>query len=758
MKTIIPIILFWIGTTHIIYSQYNPVDYVDPFIGTAFADVGPKDMSQNFITANVYPGAVFPWGMVSASPHNDVFYKPDSPSCTNIPGSSYIHGSPYIYGFGQLHLSGVGCYDFGNFMIIPSASGVKGNFDDYRTTYSREKASPGYYSISLDDKGIDAEMTVTIRTTVSRFTFSNATDSAIIAIDLARNQLPSDEGYIRIVSNNEIEGWNRSGGFCGSETKQQVFFVAKLNKDAFEFGTTRNNQIAPEIDVQVGKNIGGYFILHVSAKESVLVKLGISFVSIENARINLETENPGWDFGQIHEACRNAWEKQLSKILIQDTNEVNKTIFYTALYRALIHPSIYEDCNGEYRAMGNKEVRKLQIGQQHQYTVFSLWDTYRNLHQLLTLVYPEVQIDLVKTMINQYVEGGYLPKWELASNESYVMVGDPAACVIADTYLKGITGFNVALAYKAMLKSAENIPTNTIRPGIEAYIKFGFIPYDYTGEWVWGPTSTSLEYYFADYAIAQLARSLNKLSDFKRFHKRSLGFIRLYDEETGFLRPRNTDGSWLTPFNCDTIRGSIPGAEFPNGGPGYVEGNAWQYNFMVPDVPKLVEAMGKDRFIQRLEDCFKYPNRFVLFNEPDMAYPYLFNFVEGQEWQTQCQVWHALNTYFSNSYGGLPGNDDCGTLSSWFIFSSLGLYPAQPANNIYQLTSPLFKKTIIKLNPDFYSGSELVIDAPAASEKNIYIKSIRFRNQKYRTPAIDHLDLVKGGTLKLELGPMPEKL
>jgi len=737
------------------YTQENLVDYVNPFIGTAFADVGPKDMSQHFITANVYPGAVLPWGMVSASPHNDIFYTSDSPYCTNMPGSSYLYKSPYLYGFGQLHLSGVGCHDFGNFMIIPSVGKVKGNFENYRTAYSQEKASPGYYSVFLNDKGIIAEMSVTLRTTISRFTFQNATDSAIVAFDLARNQLRSDEGYVKVLSNDEIEGWNRGGGFCGSGTKQQVFFVARLSKPAQKYGTTRNNQVAPGINSQVGNNIGGYFIFHVEENESILVKLGLSFISIENARLNLKTENSGWDFEFMHEASREAWEKQLSKILIEDTSRINKTIFYTALYRALIHPSVYEDVNGEYRAMGNKEIRVLQPGQKHQYTVFSLWDTYRNLHQLLTLVYPEIQLDLVKTMINQYEEGGYLPKWELASNESYVMVGDPAACVIADTYCKGITNFNVDRAYEAMRKSAENTHTNTIRPGIDAYIKYGYIPYDYAGEWVWGPTATSLEYYFADYAIAQLARLINKPKDFDAFYKRSIGFTNLYDQETGFLRPRNTDGSWLTPFNYDTIRGSIPGAEFPNGGPGYVEGNAWQYNFMVPDVQKLIETMGKDQFVHQLEECFKAPERFVLFNEPDMAYPYLFNFVEGQEWQTQYQVRRALKTYFGNSKGGLPGNDDCGTLSSWFIFSSLGLYPAQPANTTYQITSPLFKRVTIKLHPDFYSGTELILEAPAASDENIYIKSVRFKGKKLNNTMIDHNDLVTGGKLEFELVSKP---
>jgi alpha-1,2-mannosidase, putative len=448
----------------------------------------------------------------------------------------------------------------------------------------------------------------------------------------------------------------------------------------------------------------------------------------------------------------------LSRIKVEGGTNEEKTMFYTALYHALIHPSISSDVNGEYIAMGSHKVKKLSVDQKNQYNVYSLWDTYRNLHPLLTLVYPEVQLDMVKTMVDQSKENGFLPKWELSADETYVMTGDPACIVISDTYLKGITDFDVHTAYKAMLKSSTQLKDNKVRPGLAQYLKLGYIPQDNPGDGVWGTVASSLEYYLADWSIGQLAKALGKENDYETYMKRSLAYKNFYDSKTGFLRPKNENGSWYEPFNPDTIKGSIPNANFPCGGVGYTEGNAWQYSFFVPhDEKGLIALMGKEKYLEKLEACFEKPDRFVLFNEPDMAYPYLFTYVEDEAWRTQELVRKSLDQYFATNPGGLPGNDDCGTTSSWLIFSSIGFYPACPASSQYQIGSPIFDRVTIQLNPDFYKGKEFVIETSNNSRSNLYIQNMKLNGKEYKNYFLKHKDITNGGIWDITMGDKPMK-
>ncbi|MCX6120136.1 MAG: GH92 family glycosyl hydrolase [Ignavibacteriales bacterium] len=738
------------------HEKKNAVEYVNTFIGTADANVKLKNLAYNFGGGNTYPGAVTPWGMTAISPRNTI----ESPNEGDFAGSpsGYISGKEFIYGFSQIHLSGVGCNEWGNILVMPTVGPMSADINVNRSKYEKEEASPGYYKVLLKDFNILTEVTATTHSTMSKYTCLKPTEEFNVVFDLFHAIRAANDGYIKIESDSEIVGWNQNGGFCGNKAQRKVYFVARFDKPAVVCNTIKDGTIIDHASEQSGARIGGILRFSMKQDESLCLKIGISFVSIENAKLNLITEQPNWDFNQVKHNARKLWENVLSRITVEDSNEDAKVMFYTALYHALIHPSICSDVNGEYIAMGSRRVKKISGKQQHQYNVYSLWDTYRNLHQLLTLVYPEVQIDMVRTMVDQAHESGFLPKWELSADETYVMVGDPACMVIADTYIKGLKDFDVQGAYRAMLKSSLQLKNNKVRPGLDQYLKLGYIPQDKMGEGIWGTVATSLEYYVADFAIAQLAKSLGKIKEFEVYGKRALGYKNFFDPKTTFLRAKNEDGTWCEPFDPDTIKGSIPGANFPCGGIGYTEGNAWQYNFFVPhDINGLIELMGREPFIKKLQACFDKPDRFVLFNEPDMAYPYLFSYVKGSEYLTQAMARKCIDYYFANNSGGLPGNDDCGTTSAWFIFSALGFYPACPASTDYRIGSPIFDKVTIQLNPDYYTGKQFVIETRNNSKSNIYIRQMKLNGKDFSCYSLDHNDIVQGGEWNVTLGDLPMK-
>ena len=468
------------------------------------------------------------------------------------------------------------------------------------------------------------------------------------------------------------------------------------------------------------------------------MKIGISYVSIENARENLEKETAGQDFNSIHKRTRENCQNKLSKIEVKGGSKDDKTIFYTALYHTQIHPSILNDVNGEFPQLNGRKTGKTD---EVRYSVFSLWETYRNYHQLMSLVYPDEQLAMVNSMLEMYKENNWLPKWELNSTETFTMVGDPAAVVLADTYLRGLRDFDIELAYEAMIKGATHTEENPLRPGLNEYLKNGFLSVE---SGVGGMVSTTLEYNIADYAISRLADKLGRKKDAELFKDRSISYRNLFDEGTGLLRPKRRNNDWFAPFDPEA------GANFTEN-VGFIEGNAYQYVFMVPhDIPRMIELQGgaKD-FVAQLDYIFDNQH-YDMVNEPDFGYPFLYNYVEGAEWKTQERVDELSNEFYKNSPDGLPGNDDTGTMSAWAVFSMMGIYPIMPAEPVYTFVSPQFEEVIIHLDEDYYDSEQLIIQANNAGQKH-FIDSIFVNDQLWDGYFIKQSELIEANKIIFHL-------
>ncbi len=720
-------------------SWAGPVDWVNPFIGTAHG-------------GNTFPGALVPWGMVSVSPHND-FRSP----------SGYTYSSPAIYGFGHVHLSGTGCPDLGSVVLMPTTGNVESDPEKWESGYDLEKATPGYYSVHLKTYDIQAEMTATTHAGLSQYFFPARKGDANILLDLGRRlttdpvtlKSPSFESYVKIVSKNEAEGYAESGDFCSpyAGNKQTTYFVIQFSKHAVRTGTWRGDSASDDRE-QKGKGIGAFFRFSTAGQEPIMARVGISYVSIENARLNLKTEITGWDFETLRASASKAWDDALSRLQVTGGTGDQKTIFYTALYHALIHPSVFSDVNNEYQEMGHKGVETAK--DYTRYHVYSLWDTYRNLHPLLGLFYPERDLDMTKTLVEMAKESGWLPKWELGGNETSVMVGCPAVPVILDTYRQGLKDFDVDSAYEAMVKSL-NPKDNKTYGGLKSLLQYGYIPKDDdSGDYLWGSVSTSLEYSYDFWCLAQMAKDLKKKDDYEKYIHLSGVYRNFYDPSTGFLRAKNRDGSFMTPFNplatcCDQ---SWP----DNGGPGYVEGSAWQYLFFVPhDMDGLKMLLGGDQmFVDRLKECFE-GGHYDATNEPDIAWPYLFDYVPKEAWRSQQEVREIMDKYYKNTPDGIPGNDDCGVMSAWYVFSAIGFYPVCPGSNTYQIGSPLFQQVDAHLNKMIYPAGLLTLKTINNSDKNLYIQSIQVDGVDYKKDFINHDTLIYGKTIVFKMGSQPKR-
>lgn len=722
----------------------NVTEYVNPFIGTA-----------NF--GATHPGAQFPHGMASVVPFNVAFKageenKFEKDEAWN--SRSYIYENKYLTGFSHVNLSGVGCPDLGSILLMPTSGKLAFDAENYGSTYHNESASPGYYRTTLDKYNIDVEVSSTLRTGISRYTFPKGQSHILLNLGLGLTN--ETGGMLKVVSNNEVEGFKMLGTFCyNSEDVRPVYFVAKLSKVAKSVGAWKKMPKYKNVEAEwigyndsykpyknyhqeiAGDDIGAYFSFDTSEQEQIEVKVGISYVSIENARANLKAEQTDFSFEQTREKSKQKWQELLERIQLKGTDN-NKTLFYTALYHALIHPNIIQDSNGDYPLMGQHGIGNNKT--KNRYSVYSLWDTHRNLHPLLSLVYPEIQSQMVNSMVDMAKESGWLPKWELLGMETEVMVGDPATAVIADTYLRGIRDFDVDSAYHYAKKSALKTENNLLRPENKQYIELGYVPID--GEDKWGGTvSTSLEYYIADWNLAMLAKELGHNTDYQQFHQRSLEYKKLFDASTGMLRPKHSDGKWFSPYDPQLGRNFEPA-------PGYIEGNAWNYRFYVPhDIKGLIQLIGgTDNFSEQLELTFTSGN-FDMANEPDITYPFLFNYVKGQEWRSQKKVAELINRHFKNTPEGIPGNDDAGTLSAWLVFSMMGIYPLAPGDMNYALIAPYFDKVTITLNQDYYSGEELVLKTIKEDKQAKFISDISFDNKKINSYFINHQQLVNGGEL-----------
>lgn len=714
--------------------------YVNPFIGTS-----------NFGATN--PGAIAPRGMVSVSPFNVAGTQNTLEKDSRWLSNPYVNENTFLTGYSHVNLSGVGCPDLGVILLMPTTGDVETNHLKYGSTYTNETAKAGYYSNVLTKYNIKVETTTTTRTGISRYTFPKGQSNILLNLGLG---LTNEEGAaIKIVSPTEIEGMRTVGSFCyyKPEEAYPVYFVAKFSKPATNYGVWKTPKKYKGAEAAwmpyngkprlmegyrkevLGDSIGSYFSYQFEKPTQVEVKIGVSYVSIENARENLEQETQDFSFETIHQQAEAYWEQQLSKIKVEGGTEDDKTIFYTALYHTLIHPNILNDFNGEYPKMTTRETLKTE---NTRFTVFSFWDTYRNLHALMSLVYPKQQSDMVKSMLDIYDESGWLPKWELNATETTTMVGDPAGIILTDTYLKGITDFDIEKAYEAMVKSADALENNPLRPGIQPYIENGYLNTDQNGS-----VSTTQEYNATDYSISLLAKALNKKDDYQRFSKRSISYRKLFDKDLKLLRPRNADGTWHEPFD------PLAGANFTKN-IGFIEGNAWQYAFMVShDIKGLMKLMGgKKGFSEQLQKVFS-TKQFDMANEPDIAYPYLFNYVKGEEWRTQQLVHELMDEYFQNKPAGLPGNDDTGTMSAWLIYSMMGIYPVSPGDPIYTISTPVFDKITIDLDSNYYQGKTLVIEK-SGTEKGI-INTIQLDGKAHNSYFINHSDLIKGSNLKINL-------
>ena len=724
----------------VVFAQ-QPADYVDPFIGTT-----------NFGTCN--PGAVCPNGMMSVVPFNvmgstDNVYDKDARWWS----TPYDYTNSYFTGFSHVNLSGVGCPELGSLLLMPTTGELDVDYKNYGSKYEKETASPGYYSIYLKKYDILAEATATLRSGLTRFTFPKGKSN--ILLNLGEGLTNETGAFVRKVNDREIEGMKFLGTFCyNPQAVFPIYFVMRLSKKPDDSGYWKKQRkmygVEAEWDKDNGKykiynkygkdlagdDIGAWFTFNTSEGEEIEAAIGVSFVSIENARENLEQEQSGRHFSEIREEARKKWNDDLGRIMVEGGTKEQKTVFYTALYHTLIHPNILQDVNGQYPQMEGDEIL---VTKGDRYTVFSLWDTYRNLHQLMTLVYPERQIEMVRTMIDMYREHGWLPKWELYGRETLTMEGDPSLPVIVDTWMKGLRDFDINLAYEAMYKSATTSgKDNLMRPDIDDYISKGYVP---LMEQFDNSVSHALEYYIADYSLYTLAKELGKKDNAKMFYERSMGYKKYYCKEYGTLRPILPNGDFYSPFDPKQGENFEPS-------PGFHEGNAWNYTYYVPhDVKGLAKLMGgKKKFVDKLQMIFD-KGYYDPANEPDIAFPYLFSYFKGEEWRTQKLVKELLEKYFKPAPDGIPGNDDAGTMSAWAIFSMMGFYPDCPGVPEYTLTAPTFDKITINLNPDFYKQKQLVIEVVDSDESDGYIKKIKMGDTScgYR---VNHNSLVNAGVLR----------
>ena len=731
-------------------SAKDNVEYVDPFIGTT-----------NFSICN--PGAIRPHGLMSVVPFNVMG------SDLNVQdkdkrwwSACYEYNNKYFTGFAHVTLSGVGCPEMGTLLTMPTSGELCVDYRSYGSEYKNETARPGYYSTVLTKYGIKCEVASTMRSSIERYTFPKGKGNLLFNLG---NGLTNEIGAsLRRVSDTEFEGTRLLGTFCyNPQAVFPMYFVVRVSKKPTAYGMWKKQPAFGNAQAQwdsdqgkyklypgygrdmAGNDIGYYMSYDCVEGDQVEVQVGVSFVSIDNARENLNAEQNGFEFEKVVKEGHDEWARTLDRVTVEGGTEDQRRVFYTALYHTQIHPTVLQDVNGEYPKMESNENGKTAG---NRYTVFSLWDTYRNLSQLETLLYPDKQVDMINSMIDMYREWGWMPKWELFSRETWTMEGDPAIPYIADAYMRGLRGFDINEAYKAFRTSATTEgKNNRMRPDIDPYIERGYVPMGYYAADMSGDNSVShaLEYYLADNALSILAGELGHKADAKLFRQRALGYKHYYSKESGTLRPITMDGKFLSPFNPED------GYDFTNA-PGFHEGSAWNYTFYAPhDVLGMAKLMGGQRkFCDKLQMVFD-KGLYDPANEPDIAYPYLFSYFKGDEWRTQKTVNDLLTKYYTARPDGIPGNEDTGTMSAWAIFSMMGLYPDNPGDPSYTLTTPVFEKVTLHLDPKFYPQGDITIETDRTSPSQLYIKSMTLGGKKLNGYRISHKQLVEGKTLRMSL-------
>ena len=705
--------------------------YVNPFIGTGAIDGG--------LSGNNYPGATSPFGMIQLSPDTS-----EAPNWGDASGYDYNRNT--IFGFSHTRLSGTGASDLIDITLMPTSSGRTSS----AFTHDEEKARPGYYQVMLKDENINAELTTTQRNGIHRYQYPAGKDAEII-LDMDHSADKGSWGrriinsQIRILNDHAVEGYRIITGWA---KLRKIYFYMEFSSPILTSTLRDGGRVHENTAVINGTNLHGCFRFGQLNGKPLTCKVALSSVSMENARQNMEQEAPHWDFDRYVAAADADWEKQLGKIEVKGT-EVQKEIFYTALYHTMIQPNTMSDVNGEYMA-ADYTTRKVANNETH-YTTFSLWDTFRASHPLYTLLEPERVTDFVKSMIRQYEYYGYLPIWQLWGQDNYCMIGNHSIPVITDAILKGIPGIDMEKAYEAVYDSSVTSHPNS---PFEVWEKYGFMPENIQTQSV----SITLEQAFDDWCVAQLAAKLNKDADYQRFHKRSEYYRNLFHPKTKFFQSKNDKGEWIEPFDPYQYGG--------NGGHPFTEGNAWQYFWYVPhNIQALMELTGGTKaFEQKLDTFFTstykseqmnhnasgFVGQYAHGNEPSHHVAYLYNFA-GQPWKTQKYVSHILNTLYNNTSSGYAGNDDCGQMSAWYVFSAMGFYPVNPADGRYIIGSPLLDECTLKLA----GNKEFRIRTIRKSPEDIYIQSVTLNGKKHKDFFITHQDIMNGGTMVFKMGKKP---
>ena len=705
--------------------------WVDPMIGT---DGG----------GDTLPGAGAPFGMT--------LFSPD----THAPSIGYFYGDRRIEGFSLTHMSGVGCDDEGDVFLTATTGPVKTRTADYASAFAhaRETASAGFYSVHLRRWNVGAELTATERTGLIRFTFP-AGSPANILLPLSHTLTRTSDAQINIVGPDTVEGSVRSQSFCGANQFYTTYFTLKLDRPCETVGTFTGDTLAAgsRAAAQSGLNapgIGAYLRFAASeAPFTVTARIGISYVDIAGARRNLAQEVGAKSFDQVRKGTEAAWEKELHKIEVTGGTDAQRTVFYTSLYHCLLMPSVSSDVDGRYLGFDNA-VHQARPGHP-VYANFSGWDIYRTEAPLLTLIEPSRMSDMCQSITLMYAQGGWIDRWPQANTYTNVMCGSPLTVVAATAWNAGLRGFDMPTLYAGMLKDATQSPPPNKPYGGQSNIAFmdtvGYIPDDKEG---YGSVSQTEEDCIAYAALASVAAALDRPADARMLSTRALNYRNLFDPATKFLRPRLADGAWYGPFD--------PAKEH-----GYVEGTGWHYRWLAPqDVGGLIGLFGGDGpFNAELDKFFAYDHpawsgRFYNpYNETDLQAPFLYDY-SGSPWKTQARVRELLADAYGTTPTGIPGNDDCGTMSAWYVFAALGLYPTDPARPAYELCSPLFPRAVIHLEAPYPLG-KITLEAPGTSAANAYLKSLRVGDHLWARPWLTHADLARAGTLRFTLAPVPDK-
>lgn len=732
MKRLVNLLAAFILSVNCISAQ-NLTRWVNPFIGTGAV--------QSSLSGNNYPGVTVPFGMVQLSP--DTREAPDWAQA-----SGYDYNDSIIYGFSHTRLSGTGASDFIDILLFPTISDKrKSTF-----THQHEQARPGYYQVLLKDEKIQAELTASVHVGVHRYTCSDG-DQLKLWLDLDHSANKGSwnrriiQSQLRMVSPTVVEGYRIITGWA---KLRKIYFHLEFSQPILSNQLYDGNRMYENTPVINGTELRGLFCFDKKWNKELICKVALSPVSIENARLNMATEVPGWDFEYIARAAETSWEKELKKIIIQGT-DLQKKIFYTALYHTMVQPNTMSDVNGEYMA-SDYVTRSVAKGEVH-YSTFSLWDTFRAAHPLYTLIHTHRIPDFVKSMMRQYDYYGYLPVWQLWGQDNYCMIGNHSIPVIVDAVLKGVAGVDEEKAYEAVFNSS--IVSHPNSP-FEVWEKYGYMPENIQTQSV----SITLEQAFDDWCVAQLAKRLGKEKDYNHFMKRSAFYRNLFNSKTGFFQPKNDKGEWIEPFD--------PYKYGANGGYPFTEGNAWQYFWYVPqNIPDLISLTGGNKaFVAKLDTFFTvsyqsgalndnasgFVGQYAHGNEPSHHVAYLYA-CAGEPWKTQKYVAYIMNELYNDSSSGYAGNDDCGEMSAWYVFGALGFYPVNPVSGEYVIGTPMLEEAVIQLP----GRKTFTVKAPRKEGNEVYICSMKLNGEKYTKNYITHQDIMKGGILEFVMTASPGK-